>query len=336
LHNIGNIGLEELWSAIDLNYKHIVLDTYSWVEETYDSYLIGDYWSKGGILRYDDMDLNLRQTYSGAQKIGALRYSKYKFLGDCLRQLKSLVFYSFCDFISNAKNNYYSNLHNLINDKSTLLGYITFNYDLMLEDALEENAFPFRYVNVNENVGDYTFFIGDYLIIKLHGSLNWQFVSNTNYIIQDRKVLPITPFYVSDGNFREPAIIPPTLFKQEINDETKVKEPLTLTILQQWRAAIRVLTDADRWIIVGYSFPPTDFHAKRIFQIAMMRRKRNNKKTKILYCGGGNPDDNKTMEETMKKLENIFMLKRGEGIIIKNKFEELCDSKELKEFIDSQ
>lgn len=323
-----NVGLEELWTAVDLNYKHITLDTYDWIEETYENYLVGDYWENPNIIRYDNM--NLRTNQRGAmQMVGGLRYDKYKFLSDCLRNLKCLVYDSLSDFVSDGTENYYLYLHKLIIKKSTLCGYITFNYDLMLEDSLDEMGTPFRYVNVGENVDDYTFLKGDYPIVKLHGSLNWQFVPTINYIIQDKKIQPIEPTYVSDGDFREPAIIPPTLFKQEINDETRAKEPLTLTILKQWRAAIRLLSVADKMIFVGYSFPPTDFHAKRIFQIAMMRRRAQKKKTKVLYCSGG--DSNRG--EIEDKLKNIFMLKSEKEIFIQNKFEELCGSKKLEEFL---
>jgi hypothetical protein len=34
INNIKNIGLEELWTAVDLNHKHIKLDTYMWDKET--------------------------------------------------------------------------------------------------------------------------------------------------------------------------------------------------------------------------------------------------------------------------------------------------------------
>src|SRR3990170_554967 len=32
--NNTTAGMEEIWTAIDLNHKHITLDTYNWIKET--------------------------------------------------------------------------------------------------------------------------------------------------------------------------------------------------------------------------------------------------------------------------------------------------------------
>ena len=54
-----------------------------------------------------------------------------------------------------------------------------------------------------------------------------------------------------------------------------------------------MLSMADIIIIVGYSFPRTDFHAKRIFQISNMIRKRNKKDNlTLIYCCGNKEEEN--------------------------------------------
>ena len=319
-----NVGLEELWTAVDLNHKHITLDTYNWQEETYNNYLIGDYFTNSGVVRYET-DLKTPQLQSGAiSGEGIERFNQYKFLSDCVKNLKGLIYDSLSLFGLGERENYYSCLHKLA--KPTLRGYITFNYDFMLEGSLAKIKEPFRYVNVNDNVNSPNFLLCHNYIVKLHGSLNWEF-KHGNPIAFNLESVGVKPTYYTDDTFKEPAIIPPTLFKQEINDEKRTLDPLTQTILQQWRAAIKILSVANKLIFVGYSFPPTDFHARRIFQIAMMRRRSQNKKTKILYCGGGNTDG----EEVREKLEDIFG--KENEITIKNKFEELCESKELEIFL---
>jgi len=331
MDNIKSLGLEELWTAVDLNHKHIKLGTYMWDKETkkYQE----DYFHSGGN-RYPYQDVFSHSTYSYSSgrraQIDSPIYNKCKFLGDCLRDLKGLINDSLSDFGMGGSENYYQELHALLNyKKNRLLGYITFNYDILLEESLHVMNIPFRYVGMNENIYDYTFLEGNLPIIKLHGSLNWEYVSSDIPVQQNKKIETVVPKHMNmDGSVSESAIIPPTLLKQEINDESRARDKDTLTqiILQQWRAAIRLIWEADSLVIIGYSFPTTDFHAKRIFQIATMWRRLNNKsKTKVLYCGGDKSDDAKN------KLEGIFG--QENEIIIKNKFEKLCGSEEIKQFL---
>ena len=137
----------------------------------------------------------------------------------------------------------------------------------------------------------------------------------------------VEPRYNNDHDYFQPAIIPPTIFKQEINDDSRIGDFLSQTILQQWRAAITLLQEADVIIIVGYSFPISDFHSKRIFHISNMLRKARNEKIKILDCIG--PNDNKG--DRKKLLENIF----GKDTNVKTVqgFEKLVGSEELKNFL---
>lgn len=318
LEGRDNIGLEELWSAVDLNHKHITLDTYDWHTETFDNYL-----------RYVDSFSIPYRTMDRAYVIetGAESYNRYKFLGDCGRNLKELIYESLSEFILKQEPSNYLSLHNKIVESNNLLGYVTFNYDLMLEDSLGRfGTNTFKYVNVNEDITSSNFLGGmGVILVKLHGSLNWEFVPNGRQVIF--KANAIQPQYIENNNYIEPAIIPPTLFKQEINDDSRVTHPLTQTILSQWKAAIRMITEADKLLFIGYSFPPTDFHVRRVFQIAMMHKRAKKRNIKILYCGGSRADD----KDIKKNLNNIFG--STDGLIIKNEFSLLCESEELKEFV---
>ena len=126
----------------------------------------------------------------------------------------------------------------------------------------------------------FTYFINSFspgaLVLKLHGSLSWKIESGCNDI--EFYGHPIGPKYPTNSIFKnsfiEPAIVPPTIFKQEINDDTRAEHPLTRLLINQWRGAIRILEEADKIIIIGYSFPVTDFHSHRIFQIPSMVARR--------------------------------------------------------------
>jgi len=137
---------------------------------------------------------------------------------------------------------------------------------------------------------------------------------------------------VDDYNWDQPAIIPPTIFKQEINDDSRIEHNLTQTILQQWRTAITMLELADKIIFVGYSFPISDFHAKRIFQIAnMIRRIETNKDvTDILYCVGPSTERNYKIN-CKEKVANIFKNISIDDIIVG--FDKLLKSKKLQKFL---
>lgn len=111
-------------------------------------------------------------------------------------------------------------------------------------------------------------------VLKLHGSINWIYhsgptapFSGPRYIwrqpgdvILERhpQIHPTmgpvwTPDY--DGDMAEPLLIPPQLIK-----------PLDHPILQTvWSAARETLSTCRRLVIVGYSFPPTDFHVRQLF-----------------------------------------------------------------------
>ena len=146
-----------------------------------------------------------------------------------------------------------------------------------------------------------------------HGSLSWaERRDGSNYSITylappynpQSSLVPTQ--YINDDNWLQPAIIPPTVFKQEINDGSRIGNALTQAILQQWRASITVLENADRIIFVGYSFPVSDFHAKRIFQIgSMLRRRKGHKRVlQILDCVG--IEDKNKNDDRKNLLKRIF------------------------------
>ncbi|MDI6753519.1 MAG: SIR2 family protein [Thermodesulfobacteriota bacterium] len=301
--NSHNHRLEDVWTAVDLNHKHIRLGTYKWTKENAD-YLIGEYFTYGE--KYLQMDMISPHSYypgSGGGEINYPSYNAYKFLGDCGRDFRQLIYDIYSSYHAPDLEDNFKSLHSKINESEfcKLIAFITFNYDCYLENALNPN---FKYIKTNDNVEEIDLLLhGETPIIKLHGSLNWEENSILRSIIFHsppyEKARQVKPTYENDGYWLQPAIIPPTIFKQEINDDARADDILTQTILQQWRAAIRVLIDAEKIMIIGYSFPPADYHSRRIFQIARMRRKMEHKPPfEILYCGG--------TEDRTDTLLNIF------------------------------
>lgn len=311
-------GMEEVWTALDLNHKHISLGTYDWEKENQE-YI--DLIKKGKIKNnypHSDWDLNNR---------------KFKLTGDCGRDFRRLIYNVYSNYNEpHERENRFKSLHDKISEVNdcNLLGYITFNYDCYLENALKKD---FSHIAENYDIREMP--EGCIPILKLHGSLNWEEnPSNTDVIFHTpscEKDKQVKPDYSSNKDYIQPAIIPPTIFKQEINDDSRPMERLTRAILQQWGAAITILQEADKIIFVGYSFPPSDFHAKRIFQISsMIRRREDNKQpVQILDCVGPKNDGT----EKRRLLESIF----GKDANIKTicDFGSLLESKELQEFLST-
>lgn len=310
----SDVGLEEIWTALDLNHKHIKLGTYTWEKETKTYF---DLIKKGEIedkYQYSDWELHNR---------------KFKLTGDCGRDFRRLIYNVYSNFIEpHEKENHFKRLHKKISDaeKCNLLGYITFNYDCYLESALKINS---PYITENNEIQEVS---KDYNpIIKLHGSLNWKEKSTFNNIIFQNPAYErnkqVEPNFSSNLNYIQSAIISPTIFKQEINDDLRDIKGLTRIILHQWTSAINLLQDTDKIICVGYSFPISDFHSKRIFQITCMnRRKRNDKQPiKILNCIKPKNDEKKNL------LKKIF----GEDPITVEGFTELLESEELNDFLEN-
>ena len=329
----SNPGMEEVWTALDLNFKHIKLASYNWTSET-------KYYFRKVKNRSKNMDIASPSNRLVMDK-PPKDFSKYKFLGECGRDFRNLIYDIYSPYkISKYDTNNYRLLDQFLHNKSNLnfIGYITFNYDCYLEDALVSESRKFRYIDRNSySETPEALLDREIPIVKLHGSLNWnEKLKGDFYKIDYRlpysKVKQIRPKYVDDYNWDQPAIIPPTIFKQEINDDSRIEHNLTQTILQQWRTAITMLELADKIIFVGYSFPISDFHAKRIFQIAnMIRRIETNKDvTDILYCVGPSTERNYKIN-CKEKVANIFKNISIDDIIVG--FDKLLKSKKLQKFL---
>jgi len=320
-------SMEEVWTDVDINHKHIRLGTYKWNSENaeYAHQFVGN---------YPLIDLKNTHIDDEGRFDTSLGYNRYKFLGDCGRDFRKLIYDIYANYTVPKEYDYLRSLHiALSNSRFKNISYLTFNYDCYLEQSLSDQGL--KYIGLSDRTDNYDMLVyGGTPIIKLHGSLSWEESQSENIYKITYRAFPysrtsqVEPKYEGGNYWYQPAIIPPTIFKQEINDDLRLNNDLTKTILQQWRAAITLLAAADLIIIVGYSFPLADHHVSRLFRISNMIRKRvGQKTTKLLMCCG--PEDN--LDDKIEIISGIYG--KDSKPIGTTDFKILIESKEFKNII---
>lgn len=121
----------------------------------------------------------------------------------------------------------------------------------------------------------------DWPLMKLHGSINWfRYLPFRKYpAIEGIEALPparLGHALLVDGHwwfgeppdfqgwYIDPLIITPVLYKEQY-----FIEPLYRRLLQPlWNRAKEALAGAKELVVVGYSFPGTDFHVEKMFREA--------------------------------------------------------------------
>jgi hypothetical protein len=155
--------------------------------------------------------------------------------------------------------------------------FITFNYDTVLEDALNELKVPFDYAFADSDVIASTACqveIPKIPVLKLHGSVNWGRPSQSHEV--RRSPLKIYANLLQMlAEKAEPSLVPPT-WKKIIGG------PLEAI----WNAAVHRLETATRIIIIGFSIPPTDMHFKYLLAAGLQ------KNVSLRHIQFVNPDPN--------------------------------------------
>lgn len=148
---------------------------------------------------------------------------------------------------------------------------ITFNYDLVVDDALHWAGFKPDYALDRDLVQfptDWNF-EKTVPVLKLHGSTNWGICSNCNAIVVLPPLLTTSPAqFLRDrckgcgkpGEFR-PLLIPPSWDKTDYKDFVG---PI-------WKRAVDEIASATRICIIGYSMPITDAFFKYMITLALAR-----------------------------------------------------------------
>ena len=164
---------------------------------------------------------------------------------------------------------------------------ISFNYDLLVDEALIRDQFrdgPQHYEKFSDKFlgrsftgvgGRYTFEYHQGLYLKLHGSLNWFTCSNNFCPNADQlRILPLTDQALGLSQWGDPVcdycegalssyLIPPLLNKPVLRDR------IARNI---WSNALSILSSATKIVVIGYSFPATDFYSEWLFRMALRGR----------------------------------------------------------------
>jgi hypothetical protein len=129
--------------------------------------------------------------------------------------------------------------------------FITFNYDTILEDALDRLDVPYDYCFRKQKVNYKTRRVDSKnrsptKVVKLHGSINWGRRAGK----WSGRALTIFDSYeaLRESNV-EVELIPPTWKKVFQNQMSEL-----------WEDAVSLLQGATRICIIGFSIPPTDLH----------------------------------------------------------------------------
>lgn len=188
----------------------------------------------------------------------------------------------------------------LVDDPENL-SIITFNYDLMVERALDEiatnngdNIFNFPNCYRLKDVASTTGINGlegfannrsgnlGIEVLKLHGSMNWLSVHTSDEPRPHTLFAPNRELHIADSTmiswnlnwkrnkrkmYVKPIIVPPVSGKRGMMHRSF--EPL-------WGIAGRRLKEADRIVVAGYSCPPLDIEARMLLS-ENLRRNENKK-----------------------------------------------------------
>lgn len=146
---------------------------------------------------------------------------------------------------------------------------ITFNYDLVMDDALRRNGIEPNYY-IQEDAGFVDAGAGSRRacsVLKLHGSTNWGICSKcqNTVVIQKAKV---TESFEEFRNQQcaecsalgfQPLLIPPSWDKSEYRQ-----------VMQRvWKKAVEELSSATRICVIGYSMPEVDAFFKYLLSLAL-------------------------------------------------------------------
>ncbi|MFY3741914.1 MAG: hypothetical protein HMLIMOIP_002375 [Candidatus Nitrosomirales archaeon] len=165
------------------------------------------------------------------------------------------------------------------------LGYSHYNWNSRLGYGIMFDEVQLARAGIRTYVNGERFFtyaqneLYDWGILKLHGSLNWfEYLPDHIYqhmINEDSDVKPRVGTIVGEhhfwdhgitlptknGQYINPIIVPPTLYKEEYFTENTHDDIFSLV----WGHAETALSQCRKLIVIGYSFPPTDFATKKLF-----------------------------------------------------------------------
>ncbi|MDX6577836.1 MAG: hypothetical protein QOE96_3789 [Blastocatellia bacterium] len=184
----------------------------------------------------------------------------------------------------NSLNKYGKFTRQLVENLKTQDSIITFNYDLLIDEAFiqkhsGEGALHYEKFSVKllgrslRNPKAKPPRADQGLYLKMHGSLNW-FLCTNNFCPNSDK--PWVSIHTNEclamsqhgkdyiclycAGLLTPYLIPPLLNKLVLRD--KISRNI-------WSNALAILRSASKIVIIGYSFPATDFYSEWLFRTAL-------------------------------------------------------------------
>ncbi|MBI3871000.1 MAG: SIR2 family protein [Verrucomicrobia bacterium] len=166
--------------------------------------------------------------------------------------------------------------------------FLTFNYDTLVEESLQELGLRFSYglkkaSNPPGNKAAKQTAQGntesDIPVLKLHGSVNWAEAKRGN------KFEVLDDYYMVRSRDLYPGLIPPTW-----------KKTFGGGIDQVWNLAVDKLRTATRIVIIGFSLPATDAH----FRFLLAAGLQNNISLREIVIV--NPDTTSVMKSRVKQI----------------------------------
>jgi NAD-dependent SIR2 family protein deacetylase len=175
-------------------------------------------------------------------------------------------------------------------------GFLSLNYDLFLDNALEEITGQIPKYTVNFcNMAEPQAPTGapPSLLLKAHGSLNWLYcpTCGTIYLYPGAKIVSAIIYEPLQMNCsvcqspRIPIVVPPTFYKAMSN----------FYLQQIWQEAEQTLRQADHLIFCGYSFPDADLHFKYMLKRAELNRPDN--RPLEVFVVNEHPDKNESIRQ---------------------------------------
>ncbi|MDO8753028.1 MAG: SIR2 family protein [Anaerolineales bacterium] len=157
--------------------------------------------------------------------------------------------------------------------------FITFNYDTLLEDSLDGLGIGYSLgFDAKEKLGSSM----HAKVLKLHGSVNWAVPKGARTKIE---VMGSYRSIVEAG--LTPEIIPPTWKKDSRGAFDEI-----------WHQSLKVLADATRVVVLGFSMPPTDLHFKYLLAAGL---RENYSLREIVFVNPGTG-----MDLVKKRCEDLF------------------------------
>jgi hypothetical protein len=189
---------------------------------------------------------------------------------------------------------------------------ITFNYDLILDDALARVGIKPGY-ELTDAVFDEPSVERTVPLLKLHGSTNWAICEKCNQIhILGQKATTDPEMFRSRqcAKCQKPGLrlllVPPSWDKSEYSE---IMRPV-------WRKAVEALKTATRICVIGYSMPESDAFFKFLLALGLAENDRLYKLIVVDWVPGGTPpgQENTIEARWREMLEGVFVGRRFEFV----------------------